>query len=86
MIEMNRKADDAYPVITREAMLASRYEVWMPTRPSEPITPIDPSRPQKSLTYHYSATMCVTPPPFGNGTLYYYQLAWKRLTERIGIR
>ena len=85
-VEMNRKADDAYPVITREAMLASRYEVWMPARQSEPIMMIDPSRPQKSLTYHYSATQCVTPPPFGNGTLYYYQLAWKRLTERFGIR
>jgi hypothetical protein len=86
VIEMNRKADGAYPVITKEAMLASRYEGWMPTRPSEPITMIDPSRPQKSLTYHYSATKCVTPPPFGNGTLYYYQLAWKRLMERVGLR
>jgi len=85
-IEMNRKVDDTYPVITQEAMLASRYEVWMPTRPSEPIPPIDLTRPQKSLTYHYSATQCVTPPPFGNGTLYYYQLVWKRLGERLGIR
>ncbi|MEK9161771.1 MAG: hypothetical protein AAB261_00585 [Chloroflexota bacterium] len=85
-VEMDRKADEVYTVLTREAMLASRYEVWMPTRSSEPIPSIDPSRPQKSLTYHYSATRCVTPPPFGNGTLYYYQLAWKRLTERIGIR
>jgi hypothetical protein len=85
-VEMNRKADDVYPVITQEAMLSSRYEVWMPTRPSEPIPPIDMARPQKSLTYHYSATQCVTPPPFGNGTLYYYQLVWKRLGERLGIR
>lgn len=86
VIEMSRKVDEAYPVITREAMLISRYEAWMPTRQSEPIPPIDPARPQKSLTYHYSATTCVTPPPFGNGTLYYYQLVWKRLMERVGLR
>jgi len=86
VIEISRKVDEAYPVITREAMLISRYEAWIPTRQSEPIPPIDPARPQKSLTYHYSATTCVTPPPFGNGTLYYYQLVWKRLIERVGLR
>jgi hypothetical protein len=84
-IEMPSYYDSLYPVLTSESNISRRFEVWWPTQTPQIVEP-QGDLPIGRVAIHYSGKGCVTPPPFGNGTLYYYQLAWKRLGERLGIR
>ena len=75
-VDVPASADGLYPTLTREAGLPRHSEVWWPAGPSAPL------RPEGGLplsAHYYAGAGCLTAPPFGDGTLYFYQLAWRKL-------
>lgn len=78
--EVSAALDGIYPELTAEAMLPRRFEVWWPSGPSAPLGSVENLPP---YAVYYSGSGCITPRPFGHGTLYFYQLAWNKLATML---
>jgi hypothetical protein len=80
--QVNASADQVYPGLTEEATIPRRVEVWWPTSPSQPI-----GRPTEMLPYtvYFDGSGCVTPPTYGNGQLFFYQLVWQKFLQKLGL-
>lgn len=82
-VTLDDTIDATHPVLTGEAAIPRRYEIWWPQESSQPIGP-QTFKPNGQVVYYYSGSGCATPPPYGGGTLYFYQLAWNKLLRMLG--
>jgi hypothetical protein len=78
--DVNAQIDTRYPALARDADIPRHVEVWWPSGPSASIRPAGDLEPS---TFYYSGSGCVSPPGFGNGTLHFYQLVWRKLLARV---
>ena len=82
-VELGSAADAMYAGLTEEATIPRRFEIWWPTGVSSSIG--KPSNISQYATY-YAGSGCVTPPPYGDQTLYFYQLVWQKLIGWLGLK
>ena len=80
-LELNSAINASYPGLMGEAVIPRRFEIWWPTGAS---TLIGNQTNLPLYSTYYSGSGCVTPPPYGNGTLYFYQLVWQKTTSWLG--
>lgn len=83
VISMDDSSDVIHPVLTGELIIPRRYEIWWPDGPSQPIGP-QTIPAGGAVSYYYSGVGCATPPPYGGGTQFFYQLVWSKLTKLFG--
>lgn len=85
VIELDDTIDAAYPILTGEAAIPRRYEIWWPQLDSQPIGQQTlPSDGQ--VRYYYSGLGCSTPPPYQYGTMYFYQLVIYKFEQWLGLQ
>jgi hypothetical protein len=81
---MDTSLDTVYPLLLQpdgtEASIQRHFELWWPT--TQNVEPLNKT-PRLPAIY-YSGHGCITPPSYGNGTLHFYQLVLKRLSEGFG--
>ncbi len=80
-LEIGSTTDALYPGLMEEAGIPRRFEIWWPAGASSLIgNQIN----LPSYSAYYSGSGCVTPPPYGAGTLYFHQLVWQKITNWLG--
>ena len=72
-----KRADRALPALTEEAGIPRHAEVWWPDGAA---APIKPAGDLPAYAQYFAGSGCLNRPAFGDGTMHFYQLVWKKLT------
>jgi hypothetical protein len=79
--DVSAQMDSWYPTLTSEGDIPRHVELWWPSGPSAPLRP---EGPLPQFVQYFPGEGCVTPLPYGDGTLHFYQLVLDRLLHGRG--